>query len=111
MEKEGQRQRYKNKLFQRCERQTNKQSQKEVESSLKESKHKNVPCTNDRTIKMFPIFKEMENHLECIKIKTRPVKTRDSGNDFRFPDLASHTGRFRLIFVRISSIVSFRVDI
>ena len=36
---------------------------------------------------------------------------RDSGNEFRFPDFASHTGRFRLIFVRISSVVSFRLDI
>ena len=39
------------------------------------------------------------------------VLGRDSGNHFRFPDFASHTGRFRLIFVRISSVVSFRVDI
>ena len=36
---------------------------------------------------------------------------RASGNDFRFPDFASHTGRFRIIIVRISSVVSFRVDI
>ena len=36
---------------------------------------------------------------------------RDSGNDFHFPDFASHTGRVRLIFVRISSVVSFWVDI
>ena len=36
---------------------------------------------------------------------------RDSGNDFRFPDFASHTGRFRLIFVRVSSVVTFWVDI
>ena len=36
---------------------------------------------------------------------------RDSGNDFCFPDFASHTGPFRLIFVRIYSVVSFWVDI
>ena len=36
---------------------------------------------------------------------------RNSGNDFRFPDIASYTFRFRLIFVCISSVVSFRVDI
>ena len=36
---------------------------------------------------------------------------RDSGNNFRFPDFGLHTGRFRIIFVRISSVVSFRVDI
>ena len=36
--------------------------------------------------------------------------SRDSGNGFRFPDSASHTGRFCLIFVHISSVVSFRVD-
>ena len=39
------------------------------------------------------------------------LTTRDSGNDFRFPDFALHTGHFSLIFVRISSIVSFRSDI
>ena len=39
----------------------------------------------------------------------RWVQSRDSGNDFRFPDFASHTGRFRLIFVCISSVVSFRL--
>ena len=38
-------------------------------------------------------------------------ESRDSGNDFCFPDFASHTVRFCLIFVRISSVVSFRVDI
>ena len=37
--------------------------------------------------------------------------TRDSGNDFRFPDFVSHTARFCLIFVRISSVISFWVDI
>ena len=37
--------------------------------------------------------------------------TRDSGNDFRFADFASHTGHFCLIFVGICFIVSFRVDI
>ena len=36
---------------------------------------------------------------------------RDSGNDFHFPDFVSHTGHFRLIFVRISSVVSFWVGI
>ena len=36
---------------------------------------------------------------------------RDSGNDFSFPDFALHNGCFRLIFVRISSVVSFRFDI
>ena len=36
---------------------------------------------------------------------------RDSGNDFHFPDFASHTVRYSLIFVPISSVVSFRVDI
>ena len=36
---------------------------------------------------------------------------RYSGNDFRFPDIASYTCRFRLIFGRIFSVVSFRVDI
>ena len=37
--------------------------------------------------------------------------TRDSGNDVCFSDFASHTGRFHLIFVCISSLVSFWVDI
>ena len=37
----------------------------------------------------------------------QPV-SRDSGNDYRFPDFALHTGRFCLIFVRISP---FWVDI
>ena len=36
---------------------------------------------------------------------------RDSGNDFRFPDIASHTCRFGLIFGRIFSVISFQVDI
>ena len=36
---------------------------------------------------------------------------RDSGNDFRFPNIALHTGCFCLILDRISSVVSFRVDI
>ena len=36
---------------------------------------------------------------------------RDSGNDSPFPDFASHTGRFRLILVHISSVISFQVDI
>ena len=36
---------------------------------------------------------------------------RDSGNDFRFLDIASHTGCFCLFLVCISSVVSFRVDI
>ena len=39
------------------------------------------------------------------------VGGRDSGNDFHFPHIASFTGRFHLVFVRISSIVSFWVDI
>ena len=43
--------------------------------------------------------------------KHTPPRGRDSGNDFCFPDFASHTGNFRLIFVRISSVVSFRVNI
>ena len=36
---------------------------------------------------------------------------RESGNDFCFPDIASYTGRFRLILVRISSVISLWVDI
>ena len=39
------------------------------------------------------------------------LPSRDIENDFRIPDFVSHTGRFLLIFVRISSVVSFRVDI
>ena len=35
---------------------------------------------------------------------------RDSGNDFRFPDIAAYTGCFHF-FGRISSVVSFRGDI
>ena len=41
---------------------------------------------------------------------TRPVSVKDSGNDFRFPDIAAYTGRFHF-FGRISSVVSFWVDI
>ena len=36
---------------------------------------------------------------------------RDGGNNFRFPDIALYTGRFRLILIHISSAISFRVDI
>ena len=39
------------------------------------------------------------------------VCSRVSGNDFCFHDIASHTGRFFLILVCFSSVVSFRVDI
>ena len=35
--------------------------------------------------------------------------SRDRGNNFRFPNIASHTGRFCLILVCISSVISFRV--
>ena len=40
-----------------------------------------------------------------------PPAGRDSGNDFRFPGIASYTCHFCLIFVRISYVVSFRVYI
>ena len=39
------------------------------------------------------------------------LQGRCSGNDFRFLDIALYTGHFCLIFFRISSIVSFWVDI
>ena len=39
------------------------------------------------------------------------LTSRDSGNNFHFPDFALHTGRFGLFFVSISLVVSFRVDI
>ena len=35
--------------------------------------------------------------------------SRDSGNDFGFPEIAANTGCFHF-FGRISSVVSFRVD-
>ena len=51
-----------------------------------------------------------ENGMAACIQNVALLPSRDSGNDFCFPDFASHTGRFRLIFVCISSIVSFRVD-
>ena len=36
---------------------------------------------------------------------------RDSGNDFCFPDIASHTGCFHLNLVCISFVLSYQVDI
>ena len=61
----------------------------------------------------------MSNELYCRIFKVQQGSprapllplTRDSGNNFRIPDFASHTVCFRLIFVRISSVVSFWVDI
>ena len=47
----------------------------------------------------------LSQRLSCLS------QSRDSGNNFRFPDIESHTGCFCLILVRISSVISFRVDI
>ena len=48
------------------------------------------------------------NNME-LTTRSLSLQCRDSGNDFRFPDFASQTGRFCLIFVCISSVVSFLV--